>query len=155
MNICEGTAGNGKIQASSSSSDKAKTSKREEKSNDNKEEITVKDIKDLYRPSFENLQAQANEKINGMINVAIEEYSTKKSNGESISYTYFLRKYSAAGNDLERNTDNAFQIIYSALEKDLKKHGFSPSHANEFKEEYENAKKARESALIEKAKSAL
>ncbi|MFP7442364.1 hypothetical protein SFC50_01550 [Bacillus infantis] len=117
--------------------------------------VTVASIKQKYQPTFESLESQANERLNSLVSQAVSEYHTKKANDESISVTYFYRKYSEAGHALENSTDGAFQYVYAALEQDLKKNGFSSSHAATFKTKYENAKKARESALLDKAKSAL
>ena len=118
-------------------------------------EITVASIKEKYRPSFENLQNQANGKIDSLINKAYNEYKAKKNNGESISFGYFYQKYQGAGQALEDKTDGAFQIIYKALQNDLEKNGFSKSHADEFLKQYDVAKSERESALLKKAKEAL
>jgi ABC-type cobalt transport system substrate-binding protein len=118
-------------------------------------EITVANIKDLYRPVFQSLESQANGKIDSLLSRAVGEYHAKKAEGTTISYSYFYQKYTSAGRDLEAKTDVAFNTIYKALEKDLKKHGYSQSHANDFKEQYAATKKARESALIAKAKEAL
>lgn len=118
-------------------------------------EITVATIKDTYRPVFESLESQANAKIDSLVSRAFSEYSAKKDNGESISFAYFYQKYTSAGRALESKTDESFNYIYSSLQNDLKKHGYSPNHAQEFKEQYENAKSARESALLNKAKEAL
>jgi ABC-type cobalt transport system substrate-binding protein len=118
-------------------------------------EITVANIKDLYRPVFQSLESQANGKIDSLLSRAVGEYHAKKAEGATISYSYFYQKYTSAGRDLEAKTDVAFSTIYKALEKDLKKHGYSQSHANDFKEQYAATKKARESALIAKAKEAL
>lgn len=117
--------------------------------------VTAETIKAAYRPSFESLEAQANAKIDALVNNAYGEYNTKKQNGESVSITYFYKKYTSAGAALESNTNETFNYIYSSLENDLETRGYSKSEAAEFKTQYENAKKARESALIEKAKSAL
>ncbi len=118
-------------------------------------EITVASIKEKYRPSFENLQNQANGKIDSLINKAYNEYKAKKNNGESISFGYFYQKYQGAGQALEDKTDGAFQIIYKALQNDLETNGFSKSHADEFLKQYDVAKSERESALLKKAKEAL
>lgn len=117
--------------------------------------ITVAAIKDKYRPSFEDLQSQANSKIDTLVSSAYNEYKTKKQNGESISYSYFYQKYTGAGSDLEARTDAAFQVIYEALQAELQNNGFSKSHAKPFLEEYEEAKSTRETALLNKAKQAL
>lgn len=125
------------------------------KDNTKKTAITIESIKAAYRPVFESLESQANAKIDGLVSAAYGEYKAKKESGESVSFTYFYRKYTAAGQELESNTDETFHYVYNALEKDLKKHGLNASEATEFKTQYENAKKARQNALIEKAKSAL
>ncbi len=117
--------------------------------------VTVASIKQKYQPTFESLESQANDRLNSLVSQAVNEYYTKKENDESISVTYFYRKYSDAGRALETSTDGAFQYVYAALEQDLKKNGFSSSHAATFKTKYEDAKKARESALLDKAKGAL
>jgi ABC-type cobalt transport system substrate-binding protein len=118
-------------------------------------ELTVATIKDTYRPVFESLEAQANAKIDSLVSRAIGEYRSKKDSGESISFGYFYQKYTSAGRALEGKTDETFNFIYSSLQSDLRKYGYSPNHAQEFKEQYENAKSARESALLNKAKEAL
>lgn len=140
------------------------SSKEEEKNEDNNNEgtkeeskpvITAEMIKSAYRPSFANLEAQANANIDALVSAAYSEYNAKKQSGESVSYSYFYRKYTSAGKALEANTDATFNYLYGALVNDLEARGFSSSEASEFKTQYENAKSARESALIDKAKSAL
>jgi hypothetical protein len=140
------------------------TSKEEAKNEDNNNErtkeeskpvLTAEMIKSAYRPSFANLEAQANANIDALVSAAYSEYNAKKQSGESVSYSYFYRKYTSAGKALEANTDATFNYLYGALVNDLETRGFSSSEASEFKTQYENAKSARESALIDKAKSAL
>ncbi|WP_433745001.1 hypothetical protein [Falsibacillus pallidus] len=121
----------------------------------NSNEVTVAAIKQKYRPSFESLESQANDKINSLIGRAFDEFKTKRAKGESISFGYFYQKYKGAGDELESKTDSAFNIIYKALQSDLKKNGFSTSHAEDFKKQYEDAKNARRAALLKKAKEAL
>jgi ABC-type cobalt transport system substrate-binding protein len=118
-------------------------------------EVTVKQIKDLYRPVFKSLQSQANGKIDSLVSRAIGEYRAQQANGESISYSYFYQKYSSAGKELEAKTDGAFNYIYNSLENKLKEHGYSTSHAKDFRDQYEISKKERESLLLAKAREAL
>lgn len=118
-------------------------------------EQTAEMIIQKYSPSFEHLQAQATGKLDALVAHAYGEYQEKKKNGDSISVPYFYQKYSAASQDLEKNTDQAFMMILGALQKDLKTNGFSTSYADRFKEEYEAQKKAREAALLDKIKGAL
>lgn len=140
--------------SSSNGSDKKEDGNLERNSN-NKPVMTAETIKAAYRPAFESLQSQANAKVDALVNTAYSEYQSKKQSGESVSITYFFQKYTSAGKELENNTDETFNYIYGALVNDLENRGFSSSEANEFKTQYENAKSARESALISKAKSAL
>jgi ABC-type cobalt transport system substrate-binding protein len=118
-------------------------------------EVTVKQIKDLYRPVFKSLQSQANGKIDSLVSRAIGEYRAQQSVGESISYSYFYQKYSSAGRELEAKTDDAFNYIYKALENELKENGYSTTHAKDFRDQYEVSKKERESLLLAKAREAL
>jgi hypothetical protein len=120
-----------------------------------KQTVTVESIKAAYRPVFVSLEAQANAKVDSLVSAAYSEYKTMKENGESVSVTYFYRKYSAAGKELESMTDQTFKYVYESLESELKKQGFSAKEAREFKTQYENSKTAREAALIEKAKAAM
>ncbi|MCX8003169.1 MAG: hypothetical protein N2661_11390, partial [Anoxybacillus mongoliensis] len=71
--------------------------------------------------------------------------------GQSVSFNYFFVKYNTAAQELEAKTDAAFNIIYNALENELKKNGFSPNHAKEFREIYEQQKSAQRNALLKKA----
>jgi ABC-type cobalt transport system substrate-binding protein len=148
--VSNNTGTNPSKNTSSGTKQPAKNTSPEEKI-----EITVANIKDLYRPVFQSLESQANGKIDSLLSRAVGEYHAKKAEGATISYSYFYQKYTSAGRDLEAKTDVAFNTIFKALEKDLKKHGYSQSHANDFKEQYAATKKARESALIAKAKEAL
>jgi hypothetical protein len=135
--------------------EKKEENNNEETKEESKPVITAEMIKSAYRPSFANLESQANANIDALVSAAYSEYNAKKQSGESVSYSYFYRKYTSAGKALEENTDASFNYLYGALVNDLESRGFSSSEASEFKTQYENAKSARESALIDKAKSAL
>jgi hypothetical protein len=67
-------------------------SKKENTRENNPVKPTAQAIKAQYESVFENLQAQANTKINHLASLAMNEYINKKSNGEDISYLYFLNK---------------------------------------------------------------
>jgi hypothetical protein len=117
--------------------------------------VTVQQIKNNYRPVFESLQSQANSRLSTLIGHAESEYHTKKANGEKVRVGYFVSKYKSAGENLEANTDQAFNIIYSALQQDLKKNGFKAKEASEFKTKYENEKDALRDSLFSKVKERL
>ncbi|WP_137792064.1 hypothetical protein [Bacillus sp. E(2018)] len=117
--------------------------------------VTVQQIKNAYRPAFESLQVQASGRLNSLVGHAESEYQTKKANGEKIRYGYFVAKYKSAGENLEGNTDQAFNTIYSALQRDLKRNGFQSQSASEFKKQYENEKGALRDSLLSKVKDRL
>jgi len=117
--------------------------------------VTVESIKERYRPSFNNLQAQAESNVNSVVSRAASEYAQKRANGEAVNPAYFYQKYYGAASQLEAKTDAAFNTIYGSLQAELKSNGYSASHANEFKQQYESAKASREAALMNKVKGAL
>jgi hypothetical protein len=120
-----------------------------------KSKPTAAQIAAKYEPSFQQLEAQANGKIDALVGHALSEYSAKKQNGEEVSYFYFYSKYNTAGKILERKTDSTFNFVYLALVDELKDNGYDSTEAKKYKTAYEAAKKERRSALMNKAKSAL
>lgn len=117
--------------------------------------VTAESIINKYKPSFENLQQQADAKVNSLISYAISEYKTKKADGQEVSYFYFYSKYSSVGKVLESNTDASFNVIYSALENELKSNGFSGSEATGLRTQYKTLKKNQRNTLINEAMSRL
>lgn len=115
------------------------------------DKVTAETLKEKYRPSFESLESQANDKINALVGRAFSEYQEKKANGEEISISYFLTKYKTAGEALETKTDQAFNQVYGALQKDLKSNGFDPNEAADVHASYEAAKKERRNKLLSTA----
>ncbi len=115
------------------------------------EHITIASIKQKYTPVLNSLQVQANDRINALVGRAKEEYRNKKEDGESINYAYFYNKYSSAAAELEGKTDSVFLQIVTIIEKDLVANGHSKKHAQTFVNDYEAAKEARKSALLDKA----
>jgi len=117
--------------------------------------VTVAVIKKRYRAAFEQLESQANQRVDSLIARAVNEYSEKKSNGEEISFSYFYVKYSNAGKSLEAMTDSTFNSVYGQLEKDLQAHGYSTAHAKEYRDAYDQMKEQRRSAIMNKIKGAI
>jgi len=111
---------------------------------------TVSTIKQKYIPTIENLESQAETKLNTLVSHAKTEYTTKKANGESISYAYFYNKYAGAAEGLEAKTDAVFKGVIKAVEKDLVTNGYDKSYAQNLVDEYNAAKKARKNSLLSK-----
>lgn len=112
---------------------------------------TVDAILEKYQPSFEDLESQADGKVNTLLTYALNEYQAKKANSEEISYFYFYSKYTSASKTLESSTDASFNYIYNSLVDELKKSGFSTDDASPIKDHYNSLKKQRRSALMSKA----
>ncbi|WKA50227.1 hypothetical protein QWY22_15155 [Planococcus liqunii] len=112
--------------------------------------VTVADIKAKYQPTLSGLEADANAKIGGLINVAKNEYSQDSKDGK-VSYPYYYNKYMGAATDLEKRMDSAFYAVVDVMKKDLKANGLAEAHTKSVVEEYEATKKQRRSELINKA----
>lgn len=119
------------------------------------EKLTVADIKNQYKPTLAALEQQINGKLNGLIGQAKNEYSTKKANGENISYSYFYQKYVGAAESLEASTDAVFESVMGMIEQDLEENGYSGSYADSFREEYNATKESLRSSLLDKAMSGM
>ncbi|WP_138419854.1 hypothetical protein [Aquibacillus sediminis] len=117
--------------------------------------LTATEINRQYKPAFESLESQATDRLNNLLTNAYDEYREKKENDEKISYSYFYQKYKSGADRLEENTDQAFEQLYKALQKDLKENGHSEDEASEFKEEYEAAKESRKDAILDKVREIL
>ena len=115
------------------------------------EKATVSTIKAQYTPTFAMIENQARDRINSLISQAFNEYSSKKKNGESISYGYFYRKYMGAATAIESATDKTVNVAIGLVEKDLQANGFDKSYAQTFAEDYKTTKKALRDELMDKA----
>ncbi|MFY0741920.1 hypothetical protein AB1K09_05260 [Solibacillus silvestris] len=122
-------------------------------SNTPAEKVTVASIKSKYEGTFKSLENQSRARMNSLISQAANEYSTKKSNGESISYGYFYKKYMGAAKGIESATDSTVNVVVGLVEKDLQKNGFDKSYAQSFAEEYNATKESLRSEMMDKALS--
>lgn len=137
----------------SNSNTKPNTNTNTGGSNKPAEKVTVASIKSKYEGTFKSLENQSRARINSLISQAANEYSTKKSNGESISYGYFYKKYMGAANGIESATDSTVNVVVGLVEKDLQKNGFDKSYAQSFKEDYNAMKESLRSEMMDKALS--
>jgi len=148
----EGTSTDGSKGEGTSSGDKVPTSTTGDSNTaETTPKPTVSTIKQKYVPTLENLQSQADSKLNTLVGHAKKEYSDKKANGESISYGYFYNKYVGAANGLEARTDAVFAGVIKAVEKDLVANGYDKSYSKNLVDDYNAKKKARKDSLLNKA----
>lgn len=144
--------------ASQSKKSEGSTSKEKDKNGESASEakkVSANVIIEHYVPSFAELESQANERINALVEYAQNDYITKKQSDQEVSYISFYTKYSTAGRTIEKNTDAAFDVIYQALVQTLKEYGHDESKAKPIKDHYEQSKKERRNSLIDKAKTYL
>lgn len=137
---------NSSEQNGSSSSSNAQTNR----SSNKVERVTVATIKSKYEPTMKMLEDQTRSRLNALIGQAKDEYTTKKNNGEKISYGYFYRKYSGAAENLEASTDAAVAALIKAVEAELTANGFASSHAATLTEQYNATKEKLRSELMKK-----
>lgn len=149
----DGTSTNGdksKVEGTTAGDKGANSTSGSTNTTDAGKKATVGSIKQKYIPTLENLQSQADSKLNTLVSHAKKEYSDKKANGESVSYGYFYNKYVGAANGLEARTDAVFAGVISAVEKDLVANGYDKSYAKSLIEDYNAKKKARKDSLLSK-----
>ncbi|OAH54489.1 hypothetical protein AWH48_07780 [Domibacillus aminovorans] len=112
--------------------------------------MTVDAIKSRYESSFQSLEGQVDSQLGSLISQAKGEYVEKKAAGETVNPAYFYQKYNGAAANVESKTDAAFNSLYTGLTSELKANGFSESHANQYKADYEAMKESRRSELLSK-----
>lgn len=102
--------------------------------------VSSSQIKEPYVAQFEQLQNQALQEFSALVQEVFEDYATKKTNGEPISYLSFYRTYYPQLKQLERHIDAEFAEKYAQLEDELVQYGYSPDKALKFKEQFETSK---------------
>ncbi|MDN7244550.1 hypothetical protein [Planococcus shenhongbingii] len=105
-----------------------------------KEGITVKDIEKKYEPAIADIERQANNSLNNLIDLAKNEYLEMEANDQKISYPYFYNKYSAAASKLEKRTDQIFYAVMDIMEQDLKSKNLPTSLSDTLSKKYESRK---------------
>lgn len=111
----------------------------------------VEEIKATYKKEFEGLQQRTNVKIDSLLEEAKEEYLTLEKTNEKASLVDFYQKYASAGQVIEQETEQEFNILYVELTKKLKELGYGEEAAEEFKEIYIEQKQDRKTDLLRKA----
>lgn len=101
-----------------------------------------------HSEKFQHLEATSTIEVTNLVEQALNDYNTKKQNGEDISYFYFYRTYYPKVTALQSEINTAFEKNYSDLQDELEKHGFSPKKAEKFKVEFEEKKKEQMRQLM-------
>ncbi|ARI76509.1 hypothetical protein [Halobacillus mangrovi] len=114
--------------------------------------LSAEEIIEPYRTTYKELIGEAENRIDGIVSEAEEEFVEKKQSGEDISYSYFFNKYNSAADRLEASTDEAFEEIYKPLKAQLEEQGYKSEAAEDLKREYQKTKKGWRASLMQSAK---
>jgi hypothetical protein len=109
---------------------------------------TLNELIEAYESTFATFYKQVNGKVEELMQVAYNEYMTKKNNNEKVSYPYFYAKYFTAAKSLEKDTDIAFHVIYETFLNDLNKYGYDPQLAHDYLKSYENIKQSVQTSIM-------
>lgn len=105
-----------------------------------KDKMTVGDVRAKYDPAIADLEAQAHQKLEELIDLALSEYLEMEANDQKISYPYFYNKYSSAASKLEGRTDKMFYALMEVMKQELKIHGLPTAETESMSKEYEDRK---------------
>jgi hypothetical protein len=112
--------------------------------------LTSEAIIEKYRLKLEELQQYANRNVEKLADEAISEWKAKP-----MTLTDLYSKYVERANELEKQINAKFQQIYEAAKDDLQQYGFNPEDAEVLKKEYEDAKEAEKTAIMQKVATEL
>ncbi|HSP23212.1 MAG TPA: hypothetical protein VLQ20_12895 [Planococcus sp. (in: firmicutes)] len=144
----------GAVASVTSDSDKSSAEKASvpDASNEKAVKASVKDIEEQYAPALADIEKQAYDNLDNLINLAKSEYLEMEANDQKISYPYFYNKYTGAASKLEARTDKVFEGIMQIMEHELKVNGHSSDTVDSLHKEYKNKKnKLRRDILKETA----
>lgn len=150
--VASATSENEKPSASGSDSAKSGKASESKASKGKAPKVSVKDIKNQYAPALEDIEKQAYDNLDDLINLAKSEYLEMEANDQKISYPYFYNKYTGAAAELEERTDKVFNAVMKIMEHDLLANGYSTETVESMQKEYKNKKnKLRRDILKETA----
>ena len=112
--------------------------------------ITQDDINIKYQPQFNYLQNAALSRLDTLYSAAMQEYVQQKKAG-TLNRSGLLQKYIQAGNMLGTSVDSQFYSTLYAMQAELIANNLATDIVGVNKSEYENAKSAKRSQLLDKA----
>lgn len=98
-----------------------------------------------YNVKLETLRATFEMKLENLIHSGIAEY-----NGGQVAKTKLMNKYLNAGTQLEKTSDNQFNVLVKEMEEYLKINKHDTKVVSEVKEYYTNFKNAKKQEVISK-----
>ncbi len=111
-------------------------------------EVTVADIERRYRPRFQALKLEYDDKLKQLADAAVSEYRQYKESGQKPPVLELVKKYLAAGNALENECDRRFYALLDSMRRDLQEAGLPLELVEEAKKEYRTQKAQRKKQLI-------
>lgn len=104
------------------------------------DKMSVAKVREKYDPAIADLEDQAHDNLDALIELAVSEYLEMEANDQKISYPYFYNKYTSAASKLEQRTDKIFYALMEVMKQELKVHGLPTKATESMSKEYENRK---------------
>lgn len=117
--------------------------------------ISSAEIKEKYVLQFLPLEGEISSRLDVILNEAVQDYNTKKSNGEEINLLEFQRNYAIKITNLEKESDKRFAEIYLQFEAELVENDYQKSEANPYQAKYLAEKQNREGNAVARLKDLL
>ncbi|MEH7383222.1 hypothetical protein V7138_22360 [Bacillus sp. JJ1533] len=95
-------------------------------------------IKDKYTIEFENLEKETKKNAKDLLSRAKADFIEET---DGVAVLQVMSNYYNEFKTLEKETDEAFEQIYTQLETELEASGYSKDEAAPFREQYEEKKK--------------
>jgi len=109
----------------------------------------VSAIEQKYRPQFSALKNEYDARINNLAAAGMAEYNSYKQSGKNPPVMQLVKKYLGAGQALEAECDQKFNLLLATMEQDLKAADLPLNIIKNAKDEYNAQKAARKKQLIQ------
>ncbi len=102
-----------------------------------------------YEPIFISLQDEAMDRLDSLVDQALEEYRQQERTGTMDQFT-LTNKYIQAGRMLERGVDEVFYDLLEDMKQELTYNGYSTDLAADVEATYLAAKEAKKMELLDR-----
>ncbi|MCT8137423.1 hypothetical protein H1D32_06490 [Anaerobacillus sp. CMMVII] len=104
------------------------------------------ELNEKFLPRFEEIEMQAVNKLNNLIDEAYREYVIKKEHGKATLPLLF--SYVDKGNQLEKEIDLAFQSLLMELKTEIKEKGLPEDIATHYEQQYTKSKRRNKLKIL-------
>lgn len=103
----------------------------------------------IYEPAFKEIEAKALQRLDNLLEAALEEYYQEKNEG-TLNRFMLTNKYIQAGRMLENNVDKTFNALLDKMKAELTRKGHSTAITTEIKDTYHNSKDEKRRELLDR-----